>query len=109
MTNFKTETNDTNASNMVLCWIPGTANVETIPLGESIPRGYRTGLAAYTNFRTMDYEERKLMVFIEAMHLIIRDRCDPDAVHKAFLDLDEYRDGCSDDMPGVANYNPQEH
>lgn len=32
---------------------------------------------------------------------IVRDKVDPDAVHKAFLGLKEYYDGCSDDMPGV--------
>jgi len=41
-----------------------------------------------------------MIVFVEAMHLIVRDRCDPQAVHRALLGLDEYRSGCSDDMPG---------
>ena len=44
-------------------------------------------------------EDRKALVFIQAMHLIVRDGCDPEVVHRALLGLEEYRAGLSDDMP----------
>jgi len=47
-------------------------------------------------------EQCKTMVFINAMHMIVRDKCDPSAVHKVLSELDEYQDGCSDDMPDIA-------
>jgi hypothetical protein len=42
------------------------------------------------------------MVFINAMHMIVRDKCDPAVVHHVLSELDEYKDGCSDDMPDIA-------
>ena len=46
-------------------------------------------------------------MFIEAIHLIIRDKVDPVAVHNALLELDEYRDGLSSDMPGFIDVGGQ--
>ena len=95
---------DMNAKNAMLCWNPGTAEVVVIlwPDQKQVSRSFRmTGLAAYADIHNLDFEGRKVRVFIEAMHLIIRDKVEPQAVHKALLDLDEYLDGCSDDMPGV--------
>ena len=43
----------------------------------------------------------KMMVYIEAIHIIIRDKVDQDAVHREFLNIDEYVDGLADDVPGV--------
>ena len=34
----------------------------------------------------------------EAMILIVRDKCDPQAVHQAFLGLEEYAHGLPDEM-----------
>ena len=48
------------------------------------------------------FEQCKTMVFINAMHMIVRDKCDPSAVHKVLSELDEYQDGCSDDMLDIA-------
>lgn len=45
-----------------------------------------------------NFEKRKAMVFIQAMHMIVRDKCDPLLVHKVLMELEEYSDGCSDDM-----------
>lgn len=60
-----------------------------------------SGLGCYTDIQKMSFSRRKMMVFIEAMHLIIRDKCNPMAVHNALLELQEYRDGCSDDIPEI--------
>ena len=85
----------------ILAWIPGTDDVKLVKPGEHVTPGYYTGLGCYTHIEAMNFEDRKKMIFIEAMHLIIRDKCNPDAVHKALLGLEEYRDGCSNDMPGI--------
>jgi hypothetical protein len=48
------------------------------------------------------FEQRKTKVFINAMHMIVRDKCDPEVVHRVLSELEEYQDGCADDMPGIA-------
>lgn len=48
------------------------------------------------------FEKRKMYVFINAMHMIVRDKCDPALVHRVLSELEEYQDGCADDMPGIA-------
>jgi len=90
------------AKTHMLCWKPGTDDVWLCPWPDpgDRSRGYWTALACYTHVQHADARIRKMIVFVEAMHLIVRDRCDPQAVHRALLGLDEYRSGCSDDMPG---------
>lgn len=93
-----------NATTHMLCWNPGTAEVELVPWPDQDQRSdrfSRSGLACYSHIQKMNFDQRKMMVFIEAMHLIVRDSCDPVAVHRALLLLDEYRDGCADDMLSV--------
>ena len=95
------------ADKAILCWNPGTSKVRVF---EFPPRDGNFGrwsnyemttLADNACFGNMTFEQRKAAVFIEAMHLIVRDKCDPTAVHRALLDLQEYRDGCACDMPGI--------
>ena len=93
-----------NALNHMLCWKPGTDQVALVPWPNTSDRQGRlpmSGLACYSSIHKMTFEERKARVFIEAMHLIVRDKCDPMAVHLALLPLEEYRAGCSADMPGA--------
>lgn len=59
---------------------------------------FTTG-ACYSAVRKMNAEQLKTFCFIEAVHIIVRDRVNPMAVHWAFMDIDEYQDGCADDMP----------
>jgi len=90
------------AQNSMLCWRPGTSDVCLVawPDESSLAKGYMTTLACNSEFHKMSFEQRKAQVFIESMHLIIRDKVDPMAVHKTLLRLEEYRDGCADDMIG---------
>lgn len=93
-----------NAKEAMLCWNPDSAEVALIPWPDQKQKSDpydMTGLAAYTHVQEASFEKRKTIVFIEAMHLIIRDKVDPLAVHEALLGLDEYISGCADDMPGV--------
>ena len=91
-----------NATNTVLWWTPG-GEVELGPYPDNRwdRRQQNNSLAAYRHIQQGSFEHRKTMVFIEAVKLIVRDRCDPDKVHNALLELEEYRDGLPDDMPGV--------
>ncbi|OHV78532.1 hypothetical protein [Rhizobium sp. LCM 4573] len=93
-----------DATSMMLCWNPGTADVALIPWPDTARQSdqYRsTSLACYTHIRTGNFEYRKTTVFILAMTLIVRDKCPAEAVHEALLGLAEYQDGCPDDMPGI--------
>ena len=97
------------ADKALLLWNPG-GEVVVLEYNSPENRPYfqkfmMNGLASYVALRKMNFEQRKLMVFIEAMHLIVRDKCDPIKVHNALLRVDEYIDGCADDMPGVHRAN----
>ena len=90
-----------NATNGQLCWNPGTDQVEVGPWPNDTGWGKKykmSGLACYSHVKQMDFEQRKTIVFIEAVHLIVGDRCDPLAVHRALLNLEEYQDGLADDL-----------
>ena len=90
-----------DCTNSMLCWDPGTANVKLVPWPDKARASdaYRmTALACNSYMHDMDFEQRKAIAFIEAMHLIVRDKVEATAVHNAMLGLAEYRDGCADDM-----------
>jgi hypothetical protein len=88
----------------MLVWNPGTSEVLVGPWpdrsGWSKPYKMSSG-ACYKIRAGKSKQYYKMMAFIDAMHLIVRDKVDPIAVHNAMLSIDEYRDGCSDDMPGI--------
>lgn len=93
-----------NATNAMLCWNINSSDVALVvwPDPANLSGNYqRTGLACWKEVRKSSFEVRKAQVFIEAMHLIVRDKCDPEAVHRALLGLEEYRDGLAEDMPGA--------
>lgn len=97
-----------NLLNRMICWIPETDDVMLFPwpdnndklgiLERSTGKHYHTGGACWAAIRKMTFEQRKTTVFIEAIHMIVRDKCDPMAVHFALCGLDEYRDGLADDV-----------
>lgn len=39
---------------------------------------------------------------IDVLHIIIRDKVDAMQLHRELLKIDEYRDMCASDMPGVS-------
>lgn len=91
-----------HAKNAVLCWNPGTAEVAVTPYPDVFglsDRYQRTSMGVMTAVRSMGFEQAKLYCYIEAMHLIVRDGCDPQAVHRALLNVKEYVDACANDMP----------
>ncbi len=95
-----------DARHTMLCWNPDSNEVDLVAhpdLCGASDKYMMTALGCWSRFNEMNFEQRKAVIFIEAMHLIIRDGCDPDAVHRALLALDEYRDGLAGDMPGLTN------
>ncbi len=90
------------AKQVMLCWNPGTDQVALVPWPDrsNLSDNFRySTLACNSDIHDMSFERRKSIAFIEAMHLIVRDKCDPFAVHKAMSGLREYCDGCSPDTP----------
>ncbi|MFM0514248.1 hypothetical protein [Paraburkholderia sp. RL17-373-BIF-A] len=91
-----------NFTNTMLCWNP-RGDVCLIPWPDTTGESdafERTSGACYTHIETAGFEQRKAHAFIAAMHLIIRDGCDPVTVHCALLGLDEYRDGLAPELVG---------
>ncbi|MCD9046795.1 hypothetical protein [Luteimonas sp. MHLX1A] len=91
-------------TDVMLCWNPNSADVRLVPWPDT---GMVSDNYLHTHFACMDYvheasfEERKLLAFITASQLIVRDRCDPYSVHKTMCRLEEYQAGLSLDTPGV--------
>lgn len=91
-----------SAKEMSLCWNPGTNRVALVPWPDygRLSDSYDcVGLACYKHIREASYEHRKMLVFVEAMQLIVQDGCEPRAVHQALSELEEYQDGWMDYSP----------
>lgn len=81
---------------------PMAGKVAITPLGyETKPKHSMTwgGCWSWMHDKDLQPGVLKAACFVEAMHLIVRDGVDPQKVHEVFMQVDEYRDGCSDDMP----------
>lgn len=90
-----------DARNGMLCWNPGTDQVEVGPWPDKTgwSKKYRMSvLACELVVQELSFEARKRVVFTEAVHLIVKDGCDPAAVHKALMNLKEYQAGLSEDF-----------
>lgn len=64
----------------------------------------RAGLACFEVIREANFEKRLAYCFVTAMRLLVRDGCDPQAVHRTMMELKEYRAGCAEDMPLIQVY-----
>ena len=60
-----------------------------------------TAGACYSHVHSLNEEQRQLYVYVKAVHLIVRDGVDPNAVHKAFSQIEEYEDGFISDLPSM--------
>lgn len=90
------------AKEVILCWTPGTDQVALVEWPDQTRASDQfksTGLACYTHIHELSFEQRKTDIFVAATCLVVRDRCDPMAVHRALSGLKEYCDGCPPDMP----------
>jgi hypothetical protein len=93
----------------MICYIPGTDDVFLChwpshggleDYEKKTGKHYWTIGACCAGVEKMSFGQRKMAIFVNAMHLVIRDECDPVAFHKALLGLDEYNDGLAYDVPG---------
>jgi hypothetical protein len=83
-----------SALDHMLCWNPGTDQVAIVPLSDyrDNSEGYlKTHLACMAQTHELTRPQRKLLVLILAFVLIVREKCDPAAVHRALSELSEYR------------------
>jgi hypothetical protein len=90
------------AKEMMFCWKPNSDQIKVGPWpdNEYWSRGWPCSCGAcYSHWHKMTHEQLKTILFIEAIHLIMRDKVCPDAVHREFYKIDEYRDGLSEDFP----------
>ena len=96
-----------NLTNAMIYWKPNSADVRLVcwPLSEdpdsllvSLDMFYRSTGACYLWMRKESFEGRRTNAFITALHMIVRDKCDPMAVHQALMGLEEYVSGCADDL-----------
>ena len=86
----------------IVAWNPGTDKVELIDFPDrtkASKKFKRTGGGCFASVQKLGPKAVKVHVLAEAMTLIVRDKCDPMAVHRAFLGLREYRETCALDMP----------
>jgi len=68
--------------------------------GSRLPesKNYRySGGGCYAETQDLTHAESMAYVFRDAMKLIVRDNMNPEAVHAAFCEIREYRDGLADD------------
>lgn len=95
------------AQEALIAWTPGT---DRIAIGSLLREGDHdwtkpyefTGGAAHTDRRQMDDLEAALMVFVDLNTIVVRDGVHPQAAHRAFLMIDQYRDHISPDMDGAS-------
>lgn len=91
-----------SANEVALLWNNG-GGVLVCPLEEAQYHKNlnKSGMACYRNIRENESGSvfLKAMCFIEFAHLVIRDGCDPEDVHREMMKISEYVDGCSYDMP----------
>jgi len=83
-------------------WNPGTDQVIVVswPDSKMLTAKYQmTNGACNSCIHDMNESQLTRYTFIEAIDLIVRDKVDPMAVHKAFYQIDEYRLGLSLDFP----------
>ena len=53
-------------------------------------------------WRKYPADERLLRLFVMFAIMVVRDGVPPDAVHRAFLAIDEYREALPPDVPGAS-------
>jgi hypothetical protein len=60
------------------------------------------GGACYTDWQEIALDRKVMMMFIDFHTCVVRDGVDPQAAHREFLKIDEYRRRISPDTPGAA-------
>lgn len=89
-----------NAKNQMLAWSPESGEVRLIswPDMQRQSQGLMTCLACDIETRQSNFEQRQTIVFIQAIHLIVRDKINPMKLHDVLMELEEYKQSISTDM-----------
>jgi len=93
-------------SETIIAW---NENSEDVAIGPLLQNGetdwtkkyLKTSGAAYTKVRELEESDAELFCLTKAIFLMVGDKVDPEAVHNAFMEIDEYRDSmffCDDIM-----------
>jgi hypothetical protein len=107
----------------IVCWTPAWAEhaandpskpgaILVAPLGSNSywdDRYDYTGGMCYTDRHSMTLVQKVLMMFIDFNTCVVRDGIDPQAAHREFLKIDEYRKRISPDTPGADGTGPNEY
>lgn len=91
-----------DCTNTMYCWTPGTDKVALIPWPDRAGRSaayQRTAGACFSHQHDASFQERQVIVLADALAMIVRDKCDPKAVHLALMGLEEYASAMAEDMP----------
>ena len=64
--------------------------------------------AVFTNLKTLPEDTRIARLFIDFQTMVVRDGIDPQAAHRAFLQIDEYRYRIAPDIEGAEFEDPPE-
>ncbi len=101
---------DYTINNWMIAWTPGEPEaVEIGPWPDRTGWSYHPGHRLFTTgccelARHEWTEDRNvMMMFIDFHTLIVRDGIDPQAAHREFLKIDEYRRYISPDIDGAAD------
>ncbi len=88
----------------MIVWNPGTDQIAVVrwPDCGRLSTGYRysTG-ACEMRLHKMSREAQRALLFIHFNTIVVRDNVPPQAAHRAFLAIDEYRQLISPDMQGA--------
>lgn len=88
---------------------PDTAGqVAVLPLADGAARRFMMRAGATAGLHALSEEGRIARLFIDFQTLVVRDGLDPQAVHRAFLAIDEYRFRIAPDTEGAAFEDPPE-
>lgn len=89
----------------MIAWNPGTKQIAVGPWPDVT--GWSDDLqctvgACFMDTRKMTHERLSWQVFMEFNAIVVAGEIDPLVAHRAFLAIDEYRQHCAPDLPGVA-------
>lgn len=79
-----------SARDVTLYWKPGTSQVQVSSKLADFS-GWKASNMDTASYREIPDEDLQKLVLAQALTLIIRDRCDPIAVHLALMRITEYR------------------
>ena len=88
----------------MIAWVPETDRIHVGPWPDRTgwSDAYsRTDGACFSDVRNVPPDRRLAMLFIAFNTIVVRDKVPAEAVHRAFLAIDEYRKAIAPDTPGA--------